>query len=125
MVSASEFLHRVAELQDELRLVVDQGDSKMIEKTAVKLEGLNYAPTVIVPVGQFLRMRKVDLLARIEELILLNDEEVYELAPGDSRSSSDLTLQFIAVPEAWDGVDELYVHDAAGWFFLPKIPALA
>lgn len=126
MNSASEFLEQVAQLQDDLRLVVDQSDPKIIEETAVKLLSLNYTPTVIVPVSQFLRMKKLDLLAKIEELILLTDEEVYELAPGDRRSSFDLKLQFVAslvyyfkqlarlrrdVPEAWDEVDELYVHD--------------
>lgn len=126
MTSASEFLEQVAQLQDDLRLVVDQSDPKIIEETAVKLLSLNYTPTVIVPVSQFLRMKKLDLLAKIEELILLTDEEVYELAPGDRRSSLDLKLQFVAalvyyfkqlarlrrdVPEAWDEVDELYVHD--------------
>ena len=126
MTSASEFLEQVAQLQDDLRLVVDQSDPKIIEETAVKLLSLNYTPTVIVPVSQFLRMKKFDLLAKIEELILLTDEEVYELAPGDRRSSLDLKLQFVAalvyyfkqlarlrrdVPEAWDEVDELYVHD--------------
>lgn len=126
MISAAEFLERVAQLQDELRTVVDLGDSRMIEETAAKLEGLNYAPTVIVPAARFLRMKKIDLLEKIEEIILLSDEEVYELTPGDPRGYFDIKLQFIAalvyyfkqlarlrrgVPEAWDEVDELYVHD--------------
>lgn len=126
MSSTSDFLQQVAQLQDELRLVVDQTDPKVVEETAVKLEGLNYAPTVILPVAEFLRIKKIDLLGKIEEIILLSDEEVYELAPGDPRSYFAIKLQFISafvyyykqlarlrrdVPEAWDEVDELYVHD--------------
>jgi len=126
MSSTSDFLQQVAQLQDELRLVVDQPDPKVVEETAVKLEGLNYAPTVILPVAEFLRIKKIDLLGKIEEIILLSDEEVYELAPGDPRSYFAIKLQFISafvyyykqlarlrrdVPEAWDEVDELYVHD--------------
>jgi len=126
MNSTSDFLQQVAQLQDELRLVVDQTDPRVIEETAVRLEGLNYAPTVVLPVAEFLRIKKIDLLARIEEIILLGDEEVYELAPGDPRSYFSIKLQFISalvyyfkqlarlrrdVPEAWDEVDELYVHD--------------
>lgn len=126
MSSTSDFLQKVAELQDELRSVADLGDPKVIEETAAKLEGLNYAPTVVLPVAEFLRMKKIDLLAKIEEIILLSDEEVYELAPGDPRSYFAVKLQFISalvyyfkqlarlrrdVPEAWDEVDELYVHD--------------
>lgn len=126
MISTSEFLYKVAELQDELRAVVDLADARLIEDTATKLEGLNYAPTVVLPVGQFLRMKKLDLLEKIEEIILLSDEEVYEKSPGDPRSYGEIKLQFIAtlvyyfkqlarlrrgVPEAWDEVDELYVHD--------------
>jgi len=126
MISTSDFLQKVAELQDDLRTVVDLGDPKVIEETAAKLESLHYAPTVILPVGEFLRMKKIDLLAKIEEIILLTEEEVYELAPGDPRTYFDKKVQFISalvyyfrqlarlrrgVPEAWDEVDELYVHD--------------
>lgn len=126
MALASDFLQKVAELQDELRTVADLADPKSIEETASKLERLNYAPTVIVPAERFLRMKKIDLLEKIEEIILLSDEEVYELTPGDPRSYFAIKLQFISalvyyfkqlarlrrgVPEAWDEVDELYVHD--------------
>jgi len=126
MLSASDFLQKVAQLQDELRTVADLTDPLVIEETAKKLEGLHYAPTVILPLDQFLRMRKIELLGKIEEIILLSDEEVYELAPGDPRNYFDIRLQFIStlvyyykqlarlrrgVPDAWDEVDELYIHD--------------
>ena len=38
MISTSDFLQKVAELQDDLRTVVDLGDPKVIEETAAKLE---------------------------------------------------------------------------------------
>lgn len=126
MGAASDFLYKVAALQDELRTVTDVADPKLIEETAKRLEGLNYAPTVILPVDRFLRIKKIELLEQIETIIILSDEEVYELSPGDPRSYYDLKLQYISAliyyfkqlaqlrrgnPEAWDEVDELYVHD--------------
>ncbi len=126
MGAASDFLNKVAVLQDDLRSVMDVPDATVIEDTARRLEGLNYAPTVILPVGEFLRIKKIQLLENIENIIILSDEEVYELSPGDPRGYFDLKLQYISQlvyyfkqlvklrrgnPEAWDEVDELYVHD--------------
>lgn len=126
MSATADFLHKVAALQDELRAVTAVADPKVIEETAVRLEGMQYAPTVILPVDRFLRMTKLELLEKIEEIILLSAEEVYELSPGDPRSYFALKLRYISVlvyyfkqltrlrrgvSEAWDEVDELYVHD--------------
>lgn len=126
MSATSDFLYKVAALQDELRSVSDGADAMAIEETARRLEDLNYAPTVIFPVDRFLRMKKLELLEKIEDIIILTDEEVYELSPGDPRSYYDLKLRYISTlvyyfkqlarlrrgnPEAWDEVDELYVHD--------------
>jgi hypothetical protein len=126
MSATSDFLNKVAILQDELRTVADVADSAAIRETAERLEKMNYAPTVILPVDSFLRMKKIELLEEIENIIILSDEEVYELSPGDPRSYYDLKLQYISAfvyyfkklallrrgnAEAWDEVDELYVHD--------------
>lgn len=126
MNMTTDFLYKVAELQDQLRALTDISDEKTITETAERLEGLNYAPTVIMPVGDFLRIRKIELLEKIEEIITLSDEQVYELSPGDPRSYFDIKQQYISAlvyyfkqlvqlrrgnPEAWDEVDELYVHD--------------
>jgi hypothetical protein len=126
MSATSDFLYNVAAIQDDLRAVADVADAKVVEETAVRLEGLNYAPTVILPVKSFLRIRKLELLAKIEEIIILSDEEVYEISPGDPRSYYAIKLQYISAlvyyfkqlallrrgnAEAWDEVDELYVHD--------------
>jgi hypothetical protein len=126
MSATSDFLYKVAAIQDDLRTVTDVADAKVVEETAVRLEGLNYAPTVILPVKSFLRIRKLELLEKIEDIIILSDEEVYEISPGDPRSYYAIKLQYISAlvyyfkqlallrrgnAEAWDEVDELYVHD--------------
>ena len=123
---ATEFLMQVAEMQDELRAVLDISDETTVNETAERLEGLNYVPTVIMPVAEFLRIRKLGLLEKIEEIILLSDDQVYELTPGDPRSYLEIKKQSISalvyyfkqlsllrrgIPEAWEEVDELYVHD--------------
>lgn len=126
MITASDFLLEVGALQDEVRALNDVADAKTVEEVAIRLEELNYAPTVILPIDRFLRLRKLDLLSEIEKIIVLSDEEVYELSPGDPRCSIDCKLRYILAlayyfrqlvqlrkgdPEAWDEVDELYVHD--------------
>ncbi len=126
MGAASDFLCKVAELQDQLRAFGDAVDGSVIEETAVRLERLHYAPMIILPIAKFLRIKKMELLEEIERIILLSDDEVYELSPGDPRGYFDLKVQYISVlvyyykqlvylrrgdPEAWDEVGELYVHD--------------
>lgn len=126
MVDNSEFLYKIAELMDELRAVAENSDQQVIEETAQRLEGFNYAPTVVLPVPQFLRIKKVELLEEIEQIVSFSEEKIYELSPGDSRNFLDLKIQYISTmiyyfkqlatlrrgdPEAWDEVDELYVHD--------------
>jgi len=126
MITASDFLLEVGALQDEVRAMNDLADAKRVEEVATRLEELNYAPTVVLPVDRFLRIRKLELLAEIEKIIVLSDEEVYEMSPGDPRCSIECKLRYIVAlvyyfrqliqlrkgdPEAWDEVDELYVHD--------------
>lgn len=126
MITASDFLLEVGALQDEVRAMNDVADAKRVEEVATRLEELNYAPTVVLPVDRFLRIRKLDLLAEIEKIIVLSDEEIYEMSPGDPRCSIECKLRYIVAlvyyfrqlvqlrkgnPEAWDEVDELYVHD--------------
>lgn len=126
MITASDFLLEVGALQDEVRGISDVANAKKVEEVATRLEEMNYAPTVVLPLDRFLRIRKVELLSEIEKIIVLSDEEVYEMSPGDPRCSIECKLRYIVAlvyyfrqlvqlrkgdPEAWDEVDELYVHD--------------
>ncbi|WP_419174710.1 hypothetical protein [Desulfosediminicola sp.] len=126
MITASDFLLEVSALQDEVRALNDIADARTVAEVAARLEALNYAPTVVLPLERFLRIRKLELLSEIEKIIVLSDEEVYEMSPGDPRCSIECKLRYIVAlvyyfrqlvqlrkgnPDAWDEVDELYVHD--------------
>ncbi len=98
----------------------------VIEDTAVRLEGLNYAPPVIIPNATFLRLTKQALLDEIDRILALPDQEACALAPNEPLKCQDLRVQFISVQifyykkllllrdgdlETWDEINELYVHD--------------
>ena len=120
------FALQVAELSAAVEELVDNSSDVEIEETAKRLEGLNYAPPVITPIGCFLRMKKGGILGEIERISVMPEAEACALAPNDQRKCEDLRLQYMSVViyyykkllalrnnvvEEWDEVDELYVHD--------------
>lgn len=126
MAENLSFEEKVSEFKDEIRKLVDDSGSELIEQTASRLEKLNYAPPVILPVHDFLRLTPETLLKEIERILAMPDQEACALAPDDTLKCQDLRLQFISVAifyyrklmllrqgdaEAWDEIDELYVHD--------------
>jgi hypothetical protein len=126
MLNQVDFLNKLGELQDEVKSLDDSGDPKVIEETAARLEGFNYGPPVLMPVADFLRCTKDQLLLEIDKIAKLPDSEIKPREPEKDVSSWELKLQHIAVmvyyfkelvplrrgvPEAWDEIDELYVHD--------------
>lgn len=126
MTAELDFETRVEELKDKVRGFKNDAGSATIEETAERLEKLNYAPPVIIPLGRFLRLTKDSLLEEIDRILALPDQEACALAPDDHRKCQDLRLEFISVQifyfeklmllrrgdaETWDEIDELYVHD--------------
>ncbi len=126
MVNVKSFVDQV----DELKYIIEELDSdhppEAIERTAARLEGLNYAPAVVTPNHSFLRITKSGLLAEIDRILALPDDEACALAPDDTKKCEDIILQTIIVllfyyekllllrngdADEWDEVDELYVHD--------------
>ena len=126
MVNVKSFVDQV----DELKYIIEELDSdhppEAIERTAARLEGLNYAPAVVTPNHSFLRITKSGLLAEIDRILALPDDEACALAPDDTKKCEDIRLQTIKVllfyyekllllrngdADEWDEVDELYVHD--------------
>ena len=126
MVTEKSFTDQVEELKDIIGGLEDDFTAEEIEKTADKLESLNYAPAVITPVNRFLRLDRQGLLDEVDRILAMPDQEACALAPDDSRKCEDLRLQFIKVllyyyeklislrkgdADEWDEVDELYIHD--------------
>ena len=126
MTAELTFEERVGQLKLKVGNFKDLVDSEVAEDTAVRLEKLNYAPPVMIPVDRFLRLNKTSLLAEIERILQMPDQEACALAPDEPKKCQDLRVQFISVlifyyqklmllrqgdPEEWDEIDELYVHD--------------
>lgn len=126
MADKLSFDQQVEVLKQKVRSFEDQSDEGLIEETAVRLEKLGYTPPVIIPLESFLRLNKDLLLKEIERILAMPDHEACALAPDEPKKCQDLRLQFISVQtyyyeklmllrqgdsEAWDEIDELYVHD--------------
>ncbi len=125
MLTQDEFLKKLDVLQNEVR-ALDDGDQTVIEETASRLEGFNYGPPVLLPVSEFLRCTKEKMLLEIDRVASLSDSELVDNDSTEGKNSWELKLQHISVmvfyfkelvdlrcgvPEAWDEIDELYVHD--------------
>lgn len=126
MASDTSFNEQVEQFKQKIRNFEDTADENLIEKTALRLEKLNYAPPVIIPLTKFLRLTKDLLLEEIDRILAMPDQEACALAPDNPKECRDLRLQFISVQmfyykklmllrqddaETWDEIDELYVHD--------------
>lgn len=120
------FEEKIAQLKGEVEALEADVSADVIEQTAERLEGLNYAPPVTVATGTFLRLTKQTLLEEIDKILALPDQEACALAPDEPLKCQDLRVQFISVLifyyrklillrqedlDTWDEIDELYVHD--------------
>ncbi len=126
MADQQLFEQKIAELKGELRKLNNHFLTSDIEETAVRLERLNYTPPIILPVDKFLRLTSETLLIEIDKILAMPDQEACALAPDKPAKCRDLRIQFISVllfyykqlidlrlgkTDAWDEVDEMYVHD--------------
>lgn len=126
MTTDNSFTEQIDQFRQKVGSFEDKVDEKLIEQTAIRLEKLNYAPPVMIPVDRFLRLTRDSLLQEIERILAMPDQEACALAPDNPAECRDLRLQFISVLiyyfekllllrsgdiESWEEVDELYVHD--------------
>jgi len=126
MTDNTNFAQPIGDLLAEIEQLDDTVDAGAIEETAVRLVGLNYSPPVITPLNTFLRLNNSRLQAEIDRILAMPEAEACALAADDSKKCNDLKVQYISVlifyykkllelrkgdPEAWDEIDELYVHD--------------
>lgn len=120
------FEEKIKQCKEEVSGFADEISQEVIEKTAVRLEGLNYSPPVIIPIEKFLRLTKEGLLEEVDRILAMPDRDACALAPNEPLKCQDLRLQFISVQvfyykklmllrqgdiETWEEIDELYVHD--------------
>ncbi|MCB2215595.1 hypothetical protein [Desulfofustis glycolicus] len=125
MLTKQEFTEKVQQLVAEVRGMTGIDDPQNIAETAARLKGLNYAPPVGGGLDTFLSYTTSELAQEIERLAALPDDQV-DPPPAPGEGVLDIKLQQISVlvfyfrelaelrrgvPEAWDEIDELYVHD--------------
>lgn len=119
-------LFRKAEsLKKEIR-DLPEVSSEVIEITAKRLEGLSYAPTTIIEPQQFLRATNDDIIEYIRLECIRPEADFTDICSETGKGHQSIRLEHISVlcyyykqltelrqdiPEAWDEVDELYVHD--------------
>ncbi len=126
MLDQNDFLEKLGVLQGEVEVLGKSDDQEVIENTATQLEGFNYTPPVALPVDQFLRCTTEQLLMEVDRIAHLPDDELKSHSSAGTENDWERKLQHISilvfyykelvalrngVPEAWDEVDELYVHD--------------
>lgn len=118
MTKQTDFPESIATLIQEVVAIATAETPAQINTTADRLERLNYAPPVHLSLDVFLHLTSTQV---IDEIGRINKE-----APNSERNSLDQKLQKISIlvfyykelselrrgtAEAWDEVDELYVHD--------------
>ena len=126
MLDQKEFADKIGEFRNTISTLTDVDEPARLAETAADLKRLNYTPPVSVPVPTFLSYTTADMLAEIERIVDLPDAQVPELPGHEELSPMEIKLEHIAilvfyfkelaalrrgVGEAWDEVDELYVHD--------------
>jgi hypothetical protein len=119
MTADHTFSAKIDQFKEEASRLQDASGQELIEQTATRLKGLNYAPPVIIPVADLLRLNSNTLLREIDKILALPDQEACALAPDNPKKCQDLRLQFISVliyyykqlirlrqgdPDAWDGL---------------------
>ena len=125
MSNEISFDDRIKSLKQEVQSFPETPE-KVIEETASRLKGLHYSPPISIDIYLFLRLSKTALLEEIDKILAMSDQEACTLAPDNPGKCRDIRLQTISVlvyyyrqlirlregePEAWEEVDEMYVHD--------------
>ncbi len=126
MLSKAECLKKIDALRDDIRAMTDIDEPDMVNETADRLKGLNYTPPVSVGLDTFLTYTTAGLLREIDRIVDLPDAELAHPGSNEKLGPWAIKLEQISVlvfyfkelatlrrqvPEAWDEVDELYVHD--------------
>lgn len=126
MTQAASFQERLAALLAEAAGLDDRGSPEQVEEVATRLEGLNFAPPVVLDAATFLRLRQPRLIGEIERIARLPESRICVLGGDQRLSCDDQRLQHLTVllfyfkkllalrrgdPGEWDEIDELYVHD--------------
>jgi DNA-binding MarR family transcriptional regulator len=126
MKTKQEFSTKINAFKARIAALPDVQDAARIQQTAARLKGLHFTPTLMLPVAGFLHFSKTDLLAEIDRVTALTEQDMREQGVEVKEDMSDIKLEQIGMlvyhfklltrlrqdlPEAWDEIDELYGDD--------------
>lgn len=125
MLNQEDFNEKVAQLKEEIKRITDVDDHAVIEETASRLKGVNYAPPILGDRDFFLNCTSKELLDEIDRIIDTSESETIS-SEKEEHQRLQIKLQHVSVlvfyfkeladlrrglPEAWDEIDELYIFD--------------
>jgi DNA-binding MarR family transcriptional regulator len=126
MKTTQEFLTKIDAFKTTIAALPDVQDAVRIQQTATRLENLHFTPTLMLPVAGFLYFSKTDMLAEIDRVAALTEQDIHEQNLEVKEDTQDIKLEQIGMlvyhfklltrlrqdlPEAWDEIDELYGDD--------------
>lgn len=126
MQAEATFFDKVGALRAEVHQLEDILDKAVIDDVAFRLNKINYSPPFTLPVADFLTLTRHTLFEEIEKTLALKAPEIQNLGfePKDDyreeklRHIAQLVYYFKQLTllrqddsEAWDEIDELYIHD--------------
>ena len=123
---SQNFTERIQEYTATIRQLPDVDDAARIQYTTKRLEKLHFAPTLILPAENFTSLSKADILAEIDRIANLSEQEMRVSGVQIHQDIQETKLEQIGLlvyhftlltrlrqddPEAWDEIDELYGDD--------------
>lgn len=126
MMATHAFAEKIEAYKTTIMQLEDCDDPTCIQQTAKRLTGLHFAPTLILPVENFLFLSKSDILKEIDRVAALSDQQMQEQGVEATQDLQQMKLAHIGllvyhfnlltrlrqdVPAAWDEIDELYGDD--------------
>lgn len=126
MQTEATFLDKVGVLRTEVHQLEDILDKAVIDDVALRLTKINYSPPFTLPVSDFLYLTRHSLFKEIEQALSLKAPEIQSLGFDSKEDYREEKLRHVAQlvyyfkkltllrqddSEAWDEIDELYIHD--------------
>lgn len=120
------FFDKVGALKADVHQLEDILDKAVIDDVALRLAKINFSPPFTLPVSNFLHLTRHSLFEEIERTLSLKASEIKDLGFDSKDDYREEKLQHIAQlvyyfkqltllrqddSEAWDEIDELYIHD--------------
>ena len=126
MQAKETFFDKIGTLKSEIHRLEDILDQAVIDDVALRLEKIQFSPPFTLPVTDFLHVNRHRLFQEIERTIAMKSAEMQALGFEKKEDYRQEKLQHIAQlvyyfkqltllrqddSEAWDAIDELYIHD--------------